>query len=214
MSSMVVPKNGSKLLGRPLGEKFILASASPRRQELLRRLILEFEVIPSDINEACLDDETPAKYVSRIAGEKARAVIGNAAVPERAHCWVLAADTSVILDEVILGKPEDAEQARWMLTQLQGRQHEVLTGICLLNPARAIDMVETIRTEVWMKALSPVEVESYIGTGEPFDKAGGYAIQGLAGRFIEKIDGSYTNVIGLPIERLTEMFQEFGIVTN
>ena len=170
MSSTSVPKTSSGAPGCSCEEKFILASAFPRRQELLKTLITQFEVMPSDIDEACLNGETPVKYVRRMAGEKARAVIEGSASLHSGQCWVLAADTSVILGDVILGKPENAEEARWMLRQLQGRRHEVLTGICLLNPGRAIDKVEAIRTGVWMKKISNAEVENYIGTGEPFER--------------------------------------------
>jgi len=125
--------------------------------------------------------------------------------------WVLAGDTVVVVEGTVLGKPHDADHARWMLDQLQDRSHEVLTGICLLNRRQEVCCLEAVRTRVWMRRIEPEEREAYIRTAEPFDKAGGYAIQGFGGRFVLKIDGSLSNVIGLPTERLRTLFRKYGI---
>jgi septum formation protein len=117
----------------------------------------------------------------------------------------------VVLGEAVLGKPEDEAHARWMLEQLQDRRHEVITGICLLNRKQAVCRLEEVRTQVWMRRIEPEEMDAYIRTGEPFDKAGGYAIQGDGGGFVRKIQGSYSNVVGLPMERLGELFRMYGI---
>ena len=192
------------------GTKLILASGSPRRAQLLREIVGEFRVVPSQIDEESDKNEEPGAYVLRVSREKAEAVSAGAASWNRG-CWILAADTVVVLDGRIMGKPEDADQARWMLEHLQDRRHEVITGICLLNRKEGVCCLEAVRTQVWMREIETKEMEAYIQTGEPFDKAGGYAIQGHGGRFVRKIEGSYSNVVGLPIERLRELFRKYGI---
>lgn len=171
--------------------KLILASKSPRRAELLTAAGIEFVVRSADVDETPLPDEHPRDYVLRVAIAKANAIQAGE------NETILAADTTVVLDNEILGKPLDAHDARRMLTALSANRHEVLTGICLRRGARLISDVAS--TAVWFKPLSPEEIDEYIATGEPMDKAGAYGIQGLASRYIERIEGSYSNVVGLPV---------------
>ena len=198
--------------GTESGKKpaLILASGSPRRAELLREILPSFTIAPSRVTENCVENETPSAHVLRLSREKAESV-SSGLEPHNGGSWVLAGDTVVVLGGRILGKPGNADHARWMLGQLQGRRHEVITGICLLNRKEAVCRVEAVRTEVWMRKVEPEEIEAYIRTGEPFDKAGGYAIQGQGGRFVRRIKGSYANVVGLPTERLQELFGEYRI---
>jgi septum formation protein len=191
-------------------EPFILASASPRREDLLKKLLNVFIVSPQDINEKQLPGEPPKTYVLRVSREKADTACREHGLEEK-DAWVLAADTIVVLGSDILGKPGGKEEARKMLDRLQDRDHEVITGICLINQKRGIFEQDAVKSRVWMRRLDPDEVEAYIASGEPFDKAGGYAIQGRAGRFILRVEGSYTNVVGLPLEDLEERFQRLGI---
>ena len=170
----------------------ILASQSPRRSEILRNAGLPFEVRRASVDESVQPHEPPEKYVKRIAQAKAMAVkAGPAEI-------VLGADTVVVIDGQIMGKPKDPDDALRMLVALRGRKHEVLTGVCLRHGKRLI--VDWAMTNVWMGPVSKEEIAEYISTGEPMDKAGAYAIQGLASKFIQRIDGSYTNVVGLPVE--------------
>jgi septum formation protein len=171
--------------------KLILASRSPRRAELLAAAGLEFTVRAADIDETPLDGEAPRDYVVRVAEQKARAI------PADHDEIVLAADTTVVLGDQIMGKPEDAADAARMLRALAGQRHEVITAICL---KRGDDVESHIAsTAVWFAPLSETEIADYVASGEPMDKAGAYGIQGLASRFIDRIDGSYTNVVGLPV---------------
>jgi septum formation protein len=172
----------------------ILASASPRRAELLRAAGITFEVIVADVDETPRADEQAAGYVQRLAVEKARAVM-----PRAAGRPVLAADTVVVVDGAILGKPRDDDDARRMLRLLSGRMHTVLTGVALGEDVRVASTV------VEFVPLSTSEIDWYVASGEPGDKAGAYAIQGLASRFVARIDGSYSNVVGLPVALVYEM---------
>jgi septum formation protein len=177
----------------------ILASASPRRAELLKAAGFTFAQLAVEVDETQHSGESPAAYVCRLAEEKARAAFDRAkemSVVE-APIMVLGADTTVVLDDEVLGKPADPADARAMLRRLSGRSHHVLTGVALLN---ATDChVDAARTIVEFAPLSEQEITWYVQSGEPMDKAGAYAIQGLAARFVRRIDGSYTNVVGLPI---------------
>ena len=197
--------------------RFILASGSPRRRELLASLAVEFEVVKSDIDETQGADESPLAYVERLSGEKAQAVAAKLDTP----AFVLAADTVVILaadtigvlDGEILGKPANAAEARAMLERLRGRVHTVCTSLTLLRldaDGLGAELTRLTQTEVFMRDYTPDEVEAYIATGDPFDKAGGYAIQHQGFRPVARIDGSYTNVVGLPVETLHEMLEEIG----
>jgi len=179
----------------------ILASASPRRRELLTAAGLAFVIDPADVDERRFHDESPPALVERLALLKAQTVLAR-----RPGATVLAADTAVVLGDDVLGKPDDDEDARRMLQALSGRSHAVLTGIALVSGERAWSRVES--TTVWFSALSPEEIAAYVASGEPRDKAGAYGIQGLASRFIPRIEGSYSNVVGLPVAAVFEMMKE------
>jgi nucleoside triphosphate pyrophosphatase len=181
----------------------ILASASPRRCELLAQIGVEFEQQVADIDETPARGEAAEAFVRRMALEKARAVhrAGNGELP------VLGADTVVVVDGLPLGKPEDFTHARQMLKLLSGRMHEVLSAVALVDTAEA---VAVNRSRVWFRELGETEFEAYWETGEPRDKAGSYAIQGLAAIFIKRLDGSYSGVMGLPLYETARLLQEFG----
>ena len=191
--------------------RLVLASASPRRAELLAAAGFTFDVCAVDVDERVRANEAPADYVCRLASEKsARAIAqrrpGSPGPQDPAYAAdviVLGADTAVVVDGEILGKPSDDDAARAMLWQLSGRSHQVLTGVSLRSASREVGGLET--TTVWFATLEPNEVEWYVETGEGRDKAGAYAIQGLASRFIPRIDGSYSNVVGLPVALVNAM---------
>lgn len=174
------------------GVQFILASASPRRRELLAAAGFTFAIDAAEVDETRRPGEDASSYAARVARDKARAVAARH--PGDA---VLAADTVVVIDGDVLGKPADAADARRMLRALAGRAHEVLTAVVLIAGGEVF--AEIIRTSVWMRGLSEAEIEAYVASGEPMDKAGAYAVQGVASRFITRIDGEYANVVGLPI---------------
>jgi septum formation protein len=169
----------------------VLASQSPRRSEILRQAGIPFTVRAPDVDESVRAAESPVDYVQRLAEAKAHAV--EAADGET----VLGADTTVVIDGEILAKPADAADARRMLARLSGRRHEVLTGICLRRGEHVI--VDCATTGVVFAALSDAEIDEYVASGEPMDKAGAYAIQGLASKFVERMEGDYFNVMGLPV---------------
>lgn len=184
----------------------ILASGSPRRRELLESLGMKFEVRRSDVPEERQPNEPVRSYVERLAGEKA-AVIA-ATMPES---WVIAADTVVYLDDVVLEKPADADDAVRMLEKLAGRTHTVFSGVALVREASRTSIIESVRTEVTIMPLDGPTIEWYVATGEPMDKAGAYAIQGKGAMFVDRVEGSYTNVVGLPIPTLFRMMTSVGI---
>lgn len=195
--------------------QFVLASGSPRRRELLGSLGIEFVVIKADIDETQHPGELPYTYVRRLSNEKAEAVAGRLGEP----AFVLAADTVVILaaDTIgvtetgdILGKPEDADDARTMLQRLRGRDHVVCTSLTLRNLASGQALTELTRTTVTMRDYTDAEIDAYVATGDPFDKAGSYAIQHEGFHPVERIEGSYTNVVGLPVETLSEMLKSIA----
>ena len=169
---------------------------------------LDFEVIPSRIEEDFVPEEPPKNHVIRLAEAKAMEV-GN----RYPDCWVIAADTIVYINGSILGKPKSREEALEMLRLLSGQEHWVMTGFSVCHLAKGIRDQEAVQTAVKVKTLSPVEMEWYIQTGEPFDKAGGYAIQGIGSFMIESIHGSYTNVVGLPLCELIQMLERLGALT-
>jgi len=169
----------------------VLASQSPRRADILRQAGIPFVVRAVEVDETPLPEERPEDYVRRLAEEKARAV------PADPGETVLAADTTVVVDNEMLAKPADAADASRMLALLSGRCHEVLTGICLRRGAQFL--TDWASTRVWFGPMSGDEIASYVASGEPMDKAGAYAIQGLASKYIERIDGCYFNVVGLPV---------------
>jgi len=182
--------------------RLILASASPRRAELLRLAGFAFDIIPADVDERVLPDETPNDYVRRLAAEKSAAVLRDLGAGA-ADAAVLGADTSVVVDGAILGKPRDDADAASMLRRLAGRSHEVLTGVSLRNGTAEAGAV--VATRVHFSPLSDPQVAEYVASGEGRDKAGAYAIQGLASRFIPAIEGSYSNVVGLPVSTVAEL---------
>ena len=185
----------------------VLASASPRRTELMSLAGLQFTVVPADICEDVLAGETPAEHVMRLSREKADAV---AAIAEGR--FFIGADTVVVLDGAILGKPTDEADARRMLEALSGRDHEVVTGFTVFDKVSGIHISRSVSTEVTFKTLEEKEISAYIASGCPMDKAGAYAIQGGAVHFVRSISGSYTNVIGLPMTELYEVLQAMQAV--
>jgi septum formation protein len=185
----------------------ILASQSPRRKYLLEQAGISFTVIPSHFDESSIPLTQPENLVKILAEAKARSVAEH-----YPHQWIIGADTVVVIDGTILGKPNSQDEARSMLQQLSGRTHEVQTGYAILCNARPCCFSETIQTEVQFKKLTESEIEWYIRTEEPFDKAGAYAIQGLGTFLVKRINGSYTNVVGLPVCEVIEFFLREGII--
>jgi septum formation protein len=180
--------------------KLVLASASPRRAEILRAAGWPFEALPANIDESRHDHEDATTYVKRVARAKAEVV-----TPRVTDATVVGADTVVVVDGEILGKPRDEEDARRMLRLLQGRWHQVLTGVAVFNGNVGSPRVAHEVTEVRFAVMDEDEVSWYVATGEPMDKAGAYAIQGLGARFIKGIKGDYSNVVGLPVRLLYEL---------
>ena len=198
----------------------ILASASPRRQELLRHAGIPFRVQPSNIDETIRLGESPVNCAERLAQEKA--IVVSKTCPQE---FVLGADTIVVAEDAILGKPRDPDDAACMLRLLSGRKHKVITGVCLLSPTSA-DNAQPLEAEnrklrtasettlVTMRPLTDDEIREYVATGEPMDKAGAYAIQGIASRWIPHIEGDYSNVVGLPIALVYRMLRESGALSR
>ncbi|MBI2354116.1 MAG: septum formation inhibitor Maf [Deltaproteobacteria bacterium] len=182
--------------------KIVLASASPRRSELMALAGIEFSVTPTDICEDVLPGEEPVEHVIRLSRDKARAAADKAE-----GRFFIGADTVVVLDGRIMGKPADEQEAHEMLSALSGRSHDVLTGFTLLDRETGVCISRSVRTEVTFRKLDPQEIRDYIASGCPMDKAGAYAMQGGAVHFVRSIRGSYTNVIGLPMAELYELLQ-------
>jgi septum formation protein len=190
----------------------VLASASPRRRELLTRAGVHFEVTPSNIPEQQRPGEAPAQLASRLASEKAQAVARDLGpAPIR---WVLGADTIVVIDGDVLGKPDDAEHAVALLRRLAGRRHRVLTAVALVASDTLVGRHAIVESAVSMRAADERELRAYVATGESLDKAGGYAAQGHGRRLIEKIEGSETNVIGLPLEETLALLRAVGMASG
>jgi septum formation protein len=187
------------------GFRLILASASPRRRELLAQAGYAFAVEAADVNESEHEDENSAEYVLRLAEEKAQAVFARH-VTEAEPLVVLGADTTVVCDGEILAKPKDGADAKRMLRRLSGRTHEVLTGVAIATSVGLVSGVET--TSVTFSAIPETELDFYCATNEPMDKAGAYGIQGYAARWIPQIDGDYYNVMGLPIARVVRLIED------
>ena len=183
----------------------ILASNSPRRKDLLCQIGIAFRIDPADVDERVLPNELPEAYAVRVALEKARVAAARAGTG-----IVIAADTIVVIDDEILGKPADARDAERMLNMLSGKMHRVITGIAVMDAATGKTLNRTSITRVWFRRLSPQEIASYIATGEPLDKAGAYGIQERGALLVEKIEGCYFNVVGLPLSLLSEMLCSFG----
>jgi septum formation protein len=192
-----------------LPPKIYLASRSPRRGELLRQIGVDFEVLPSDVDESVLPDEAPEHYVLRLAREKALVCARRLAAGDVPIYPVLAADTTVCADGMILGKPEHDDDAAAMLRRMSDRWHTVHTAVALA----AGDRIETLlsSTQVEVSPLSEADIAAYIASGEPRDKAGAYGIQGLAGAFIRRIEGSYSGVMGLPLFETVQLLKKFGL---
>lgn len=186
----------------------VLASASPRRRELLTQAGYTFRVHPAHIPEDPLPGEEPIAYVTRLAREKAQAVFDQLAGTDSSLA-VLGADTTVTLDDQILGKPESNDDAARMLRLLSGRTHRVITGVALVT-AKSVEAAAEV-TSVWFRDVSDAEIAAYVATGEPMDKAGAYAIQGRAARWIPRVEGCYFNVVGLPIALVTRLLEERNV---
>lgn len=191
--------------------RFILASASPRRKELLGNVGIDFEVVVSQADEESVSKELePSLYVQELALLKAAASAKT--LKDKKNAIVIGADTVVTLDGEILGKPADDEDAYSMLKSLSGRTHEVYTGYCIMRLADGVSVCNAVRTEVVFKELTDEKIRRYVTTREPADKAGGYGIQGLGGLLVEKINGDYQNVVGLPVSALADTLEkEFDI---
>jgi septum formation protein len=185
----------------------ILASQSPRRKYLLEQVGLEFKIVPSQVDEQYVSGTSPENLVKNLAEAKAKEVA--ASFPEH---WIIGADTIVLIDGRILGKPDSVESAREMIQQLNGKRHQVLTGYAICNTAKNTSIIDMERTNVYFKLLSQAEIEWYLHTDEPFDKAGAYAIQGLGMFLVKHIKGSYTNVVGLPVCEVLDHLYQAGVI--
>ena len=185
----------------------ILASQSPRRKYLLEQVGLDFKIVPSRIDEQNATSLSPEMLVKTLAEAKAKKVAGR--YPEY---WIIGADTIVLIDGIILGKPDSMDTAREMIRHLNGNMHQVLTGFTICNAARKTTITDMERTDVYFKRLSSAEIEWYLQTDEPFDKAGAYAIQGLGMFLVKQIKGSYTNVVGLPVCEVLDRLYRIGII--
>lgn len=190
------------------GDAIILASESTRRVDMLRMLGIPFSIVPPDIDESRLKEETPKEYALRVSYEKANKV--GRYFPDK---WVIGADTIVVYKGRILGKPRNEKEAFEMLQLLKGKWHKVITGFCVLNIARKIAYRDAVETRVFMKDLLDGEIMKYIGTSEPLDKAGSYAVQGRGGYMVKEIKGSYSNVVGLPICEVSEVLLSLGVLS-
>lgn len=209
--------------------QIILASQSPRRKELLERVGFSVKVVPANIDEIRIDDESVEQFAKRMARSKCLAVVrrmqatlyqvdpeggsGTPSVSARRMAetrWVVAADTIVSLGEELLGKPKDTAEAADMLGRLSGTRHRVITGFCVHDLRKDKEGVQAVSTDVLFKRLTPTEIEKYVAVGESMDKAGAYAIQGVGAYLVDSISGSYTNVVGLPMCQVIEMMEEMG----
>lgn len=186
-------------------KKLILASSSPRRAELMKQIGLNFEIKVSSVDEALLPGLSPPELVERLAESKAAAV-----ARELNDGIVIGADTVVVWREQVMGKPLSEAEAFDMLSKLQGGVHEVFTGVALIDARSGKVLVSHEKTRVFFRAVEEEEISRYVASGEPFDKAGAYGVQGLAAIFIRRLEGCYTNVVGLPLARLSVMLKDFG----
>ncbi|MBP7176203.1 MAG: septum formation inhibitor Maf [Thermoclostridium sp.] len=192
-------------------KELILASQSPRRKMLLEQVGIPFTVLPSDVDETIDHNQQPAEIVQILSVKKAESVVHQ--LPEGSSAVVLAADTIVVLQGKVLGKPADRDDAFRMLQMLQDQWHEVMTGITLIDIKTGKRLAHVEKTRVRVRPLTPDAIRDYIDSGEPLDKAGAYAIQGLGALLVEKIDGCYSNVVGLPLYSVSMMLAEMGIHT-
>lgn len=192
-------------------KRLILASQSPRRKMLLEQVGIPFAVIPSNVDETMKENVDPCEFVKVLATRKATHIMDKCLGSESAV--VLAADTIVVLDGVILGKPKDSNEAFEMLSMISDNWHEVLTGIAMIDNETGSSLTHVEKTRVKIRSLTPEAIRNYIDTGEPLDKAGAYGIQGLGALLVEKLDGCYFNVVGLPLYRVSVMLSQMGIMT-
>lgn len=190
-------------------QDIILASASPRRRELLSQIGINFQVVPSSADETLLSNETPEAHTIRLSCDKALEVANR---PGQNGRWFIGSDTVVVRDEEILGKPADAAAAVRMLTSLSGRSHRVISGYAVYDRKSRRTLSAAVTTRVFFKNLTSREIDGYIATGEPFDKAGSYAIQGIGSFMVPKIEGSYTNVVGLPLCEVIAALEDLGAI--
>jgi len=188
--------------------KLILASGSPRRAEILTAAKISFEVLAPDVDESRLPGESPSELVERLAREKAHTVAHN--TNSFGPRLILGADTVVVCDDEILGKPANAADARRMLQKLSGRDHRVITGFAVVRTVDGAIRGGHESTRVWFSPITESQIDSYVASGEPLDKAGAYAIQGIAGRYIPKVEGCYFNIVGLPLARVWQALTELG----
>jgi septum formation protein len=205
-----------ELAGKPMseppvrsgaGRRLVLASASPRRRELLAELGLPFEVVPSRVDEAGLPERPAPALATALALAKARDVAARV----EAGALVLGADTLVVLDGRPFGKPASADDARRMLAALGGRAHEVVTGVAVVEAGGGREATAAVVSRVLMRPYGAAEIDAYLVTGEPFDKAGAYAVQGEGGRLVERVEGCYRNVVGLPVTTAARLLRGFGL---
>ena len=187
----------------------ILASISPRRRHLLLSLGIPFRVIPSDVKEGDGKGYNPEEFALNMARKKAEKVFNKIK-----DGWILGADTIVLVDDQILGKPRDYEEAKSMLIKLSGREHVVITGFCIIGPSGRTYHMESVRSEVMIRRLQEEEIKAYLETKEPFDKAGAYAVQGIGAFMIKGIKGSYTNVVGLPLCEVILALKRVGALSK
>lgn len=199
------------MLAKAKQRSLILASASPRRKELLEGLGLAFTVQPSVANEVVEGDVSPEEFVTTLARRKARDVAFSLAESEEEVALVIGSDTVVVLDGEILGKPVDELDAFRILSSLQGKTHIVYTGVCIVEAATGKEKVGYRATRVTMRSLSPDRIRRYIATGEPMDKAGAYGIQGYGATLVENMEGDYFSVVGLPVSLVSDFLEEFGV---
>jgi len=191
-------------------QDIVLASASPRRRELLAQVGINVLVMPSDTEETLRDGETPEEHVVRLSRAKALEVAGRRTMTGR---WYIGSDTVVVCDHTVLGKPADAAEARHMLRNLSGRSHRVISGYAVHDRRRGQTISAAVTTTVFFKELTDQEIRGYIATGEPFDKAGAYAIQGIGSFMVPRIEGSYTNVVGMPLCEVISALEELGALS-
>ena len=189
-----------------MNKQIILASNSPRRRELLKQIGMTFTTDPADVDERVLPGEGAETYAVRVALDKARVAAGRAG-----NGIVIAADTIVVLGDAILGKPTDARDAERMLGMLSGRVHRVISGLAVVDAQTGRTRTGAASTTVWFRDLTPAEIRSYVLTGEPLDKAGAYGIQEKGALLVEKIEGCYFNIVGLPLSLLKKMLHEYGV---
>jgi septum formation protein len=187
-------------------KKIILASGSPRRKELLKNIGLKFEVSAEDVEEELTGSLSPATLAEKLSLKKAKA-----AAKKYPDAIIIAADTIGVFEGQIIGKPHTAIEAKRMLTMLSGKSHLVVTGYSIIDTGIKKSVTKSVETKVYFRKLTKAEIESYVKTGEPLDKAGAYAIQGLGALIVEKIEGDYYNIIGLPLNSLMESLREFGV---